>query len=101
MAEKFVALGHHVAGCRRNAAAVEQLQETFPDHHFLIVDVADDGEVARWAEERDTLRKVLRRCPGRVEWAHDHHGQLFATTQQVGGRAAEPLGRVLTVRRVS
>lgn len=55
MVEGFIAQGHHVAGCSRNAKAIEELQERFPgDHHFSIVDVADDGHVEAWAE------KVLR-----------------------------------------
>ena len=37
-------------GCARNAASVRQLQELFPAHHFSIVDVVDDAEVAHWAE---------------------------------------------------
>lgn len=50
MAEKFIALGHQVAGCSRNATAIEQLQESHPDQSFSIVDVADDAEVAHWSK---------------------------------------------------
>jgi len=50
LAEKFVSLGHRVAGCSRNAAAIQQLQEHHPDNHFSMVDVADDSEVCRWSE---------------------------------------------------
>jgi NAD(P)-dependent dehydrogenase (short-subunit alcohol dehydrogenase family) len=51
MVEKFVELGHRVAGCSRNATAIQKLQERFAgDHHFSIVDVADDGRVEGWAE---------------------------------------------------
>jgi len=52
LAEKFIALGHRVAGCSRDAAAIEELQERFPGgHQFAIVDVADDGRVAAWSRE--------------------------------------------------
>lgn len=50
MTEKFISLGHRVAGCSQNVSAVEHLQETFPGHHFSIVDVADEARVSRWAE---------------------------------------------------
>jgi NAD(P)-dependent dehydrogenase (short-subunit alcohol dehydrogenase family) len=51
LAEKFIALGHRVAGCGRDAAAIQKLQARFPgDHHFSIVDVADDARVRGWAE---------------------------------------------------
>jgi NAD(P)-dependent dehydrogenase (short-subunit alcohol dehydrogenase family) len=51
LAEKLIGLGHAVAGCGRNAAAIEQLQERFPEQHFSVVDVVDDAKVARWAEK--------------------------------------------------
>lgn len=52
MVEGFISQGHRVAGCSRNAKAIEELQERFPgDHHFSIVDVADDGHVEAWAEK--------------------------------------------------
>lgn len=52
LAEKFVALGHRVAGCSRDAAAIQKLQTRFPgDHHFSLVDVADDARVRGWAEQ--------------------------------------------------
>jgi NAD(P)-dependent dehydrogenase (short-subunit alcohol dehydrogenase family) len=50
LVEKFIQLGHRVAGCSRDPAAIQKLQELFPgDHHFSIVDVADDGRVEAWA----------------------------------------------------
>jgi NAD(P)-dependent dehydrogenase (short-subunit alcohol dehydrogenase family) len=55
LVDAFIAAGHRVAGCSRNAVAIQKLQERHPgDHHFSVVDVADDGRVAAWAE------KVLR-----------------------------------------
>jgi NAD(P)-dependent dehydrogenase (short-subunit alcohol dehydrogenase family) len=51
LAEKFIALGHRVAGCSRDRAAIRELQELFPGrHHFAVVDVTDDARVAAWAE---------------------------------------------------
>ncbi len=49
LSDQFIALGHRVAGCSRNASAIEQLQERHPSHHFSIVDVADDSEVSQWS----------------------------------------------------
>jgi NAD(P)-dependent dehydrogenase (short-subunit alcohol dehydrogenase family) len=52
LAEKFIALGHRVAGCSRDATVIQELQELFPDrHHFSVVDVADDRRVAAWSRE--------------------------------------------------
>ncbi len=52
LTEQFIARGHRVAGCSRDAQAVQKLQERFAgDHHFSIVDVADDGKVKAWAEK--------------------------------------------------
>lgn len=50
MAERFVALGHRVAGCGRGRAQVEELRRTFgAPHDFAVVDVADGAAVAAWA----------------------------------------------------
>jgi NAD(P)-dependent dehydrogenase (short-subunit alcohol dehydrogenase family) len=52
MTEKFVALGHRIAGCGRSAQHVRELQERYgPDHLFSVVDVRDDRQVANWARE--------------------------------------------------
>ena len=52
MTEQFVEFGHTVAGCGRSAMAIESLRDQFGDPHcFRVVDVADDGRVAEWAEE--------------------------------------------------
>ncbi len=52
MTEKFVALGHLVAGCGRSAQHVRELQERYgPANLFSVVDVRDDCQVANWARE--------------------------------------------------
>lgn len=51
LTQKFIALGHCVAGCARDASSIEQLQECYPDDYFSVVDVADDSEVRTWANE--------------------------------------------------
>lgn len=51
MLEGFVGLGHTVCGCGSNAAATAALAKQFaPPHRFDRVDVADDRQVAAWAE---------------------------------------------------
>lgn len=50
MAERFIALGHTVAGCGRSGAHIEELSRTFgAPHDFAVVDVADGDAVAAWA----------------------------------------------------
>jgi NAD(P)-dependent dehydrogenase (short-subunit alcohol dehydrogenase family) len=57
MAERFVALGHTVAGCGRSVAHVAELTKLHPaPHDFAAVDVADGGAVAAWA--KDVLAKL-------------------------------------------
>jgi NAD(P)-dependent dehydrogenase (short-subunit alcohol dehydrogenase family) len=52
LAERFIALGHTVAGCGRNAEQVQQLRAEYPaPNHFGVVDVADSPAVAGWAGE--------------------------------------------------
>jgi len=52
MAEKFISLGHRVAGCGRSAERVRELQTRYgPPHVFSVLDVRDDRQVARWARE--------------------------------------------------
>jgi NAD(P)-dependent dehydrogenase (short-subunit alcohol dehydrogenase family) len=51
LVEKFCALGHTVIGCGRNHDIIEKMREHFgKSHHFDIVDVTDDGQVAAWAK---------------------------------------------------
>lgn len=51
MAEEFIRLGHTVLGCGRNPGAIAALQAQYgPPHRFEVVDVADDHQVAVWAE---------------------------------------------------
>ncbi len=52
MVERFIDLGHVVAGCARSAVAVQQLNERFGNlHDFQTVDVSDDAHVHRWARQ--------------------------------------------------
>jgi len=52
MVDRFIALGHTVAGCARSASAVEELSTIYgPPHMFGKVDVANDQAVAEWARE--------------------------------------------------
>lgn len=52
MVDRFIALGHIVAGCARSTSAVEELSGHYgAPHMFRTVDVANDQAVARWAEE--------------------------------------------------
>jgi len=49
LVDEFVALGHSVAGCARNGAAVADLQSRYgAPHDFQSVDVADDAAVGAW-----------------------------------------------------
>ncbi|HEV2945929.1 MAG TPA: SDR family oxidoreductase [Gemmataceae bacterium] len=51
MAEKFIALGHTIAGCGRSKSAIEKLHSTYAEpHDFTSVDVTDDDQVRVWAE---------------------------------------------------
>jgi len=50
LAEEFIRLGHLVLGCGRSEKEIVTLQSCFPTpHHFAVVDVADDAQVAAWA----------------------------------------------------
>ncbi len=52
MVRSFVALGHTVVGCARNAKAIASLQKEFPSpHSFTVVDVADAPAVESWAAQ--------------------------------------------------
>lgn len=50
MAEDFIALGHTVVGCGRDAKAIAELQKLQgAPHRFEALDVASDVEVGEWA----------------------------------------------------
>lgn len=52
MAEKFIALGHTVAGCGRSEKHIAELQKKFgAPHSFAALDVTDDGAVKAWAQK--------------------------------------------------
>jgi NAD(P)-dependent dehydrogenase (short-subunit alcohol dehydrogenase family) len=51
MTDRFVEAGHTVIGCGRSVEGVAELCRLHrPPHRFDVVDVADDGQVAEWAE---------------------------------------------------
>jgi NAD(P)-dependent dehydrogenase (short-subunit alcohol dehydrogenase family) len=51
MTEKFIALGHVVAGCGRSAQDVAALRQAFgAPHDFAVVDVANEEAVRAWAD---------------------------------------------------
>lgn len=55
LAEHFIAQGHTVAGCGRNADEVTELRKKFgPPHDFTVVDVSDDEAVMRWGTRLET-----------------------------------------------
>ncbi|HHP7243119.1 MAG TPA: SDR family oxidoreductase [Elainellaceae cyanobacterium] len=50
MVEHFIQEGHTVLGCARSPQGIEALQREFgAPHHFAVVDIADDQQVASWA----------------------------------------------------
>ena len=50
--EEFVKAGHTVAGCSRSSAKMQQLSGQFGEPHFFkAVDVSQEAEVAKWANE--------------------------------------------------
>ena len=51
MVDEFARLGHTVLGCGRSPGPIKELKQAFPkSHDFDVVDVADDGEVKKWAD---------------------------------------------------
>jgi len=47
---EFIRLGHTLAGCARDAAALAELSRHYgPPHDFTAVDVADDAAVRTWS----------------------------------------------------
>ncbi len=51
LTERFIERGCRVAGCGRSADRIDELRRQHPQHHFAVVDVADDRQVAAWAAE--------------------------------------------------
>lgn len=52
MAEGMIAAGHTIVGCARNRAVIDELRQRWPaPHRFDVVDVADERQVAQWAED--------------------------------------------------
>jgi NAD(P)-dependent dehydrogenase (short-subunit alcohol dehydrogenase family) len=50
LTEEFIRLGHLVVGCGRSQKEIASLQQQFrAPHHFSVVDVADDAQVAAWS----------------------------------------------------
>lgn len=50
LVDEFVAMGHSVIGCARNAEAIADLKSRYAaPHDFDRVDVADDAAVAAWS----------------------------------------------------
>ncbi|MCS7016832.1 MAG: SDR family oxidoreductase [Gemmatales bacterium] len=51
MTDKFIELGHHVAGCGRSASHVRQLEQRYgPPHVFRVADVRNERDVAQWVQ---------------------------------------------------
>ena len=47
----FIARGHQVSGCSRNAECMQQLQQEFgDDHYFEALDISNATQVSQWAE---------------------------------------------------
>lgn len=52
LAGEFIRGGHIVIGCGRSEKDISALQKRFPaPHHFSVVNVADDAQVAAWAKK--------------------------------------------------
>lgn len=51
MVDGFIAAGHRVVGCGRNALDIATLAEQFPDHHFSAVDIGDEAQVQSWSAQ--------------------------------------------------
>jgi NAD(P)-dependent dehydrogenase (short-subunit alcohol dehydrogenase family) len=50
MAEEFIARGAKVVGCGRTKAAIQELNEKFPEHFWALVDVTQPTQVECWAQ---------------------------------------------------
>jgi len=52
LTEEFIQLGHTVIGCGRSEKEIAQLSKQFPaPDDFSVVNIADDSQVAAWAEK--------------------------------------------------
>lgn len=52
LVEKFIRLGHIVAGCGRSVNAIQELTQKYnPPHIFDVVDVSNDEQVKLWAKK--------------------------------------------------
>ncbi len=61
LTEEFIRLGHVVLGCGRSAKEIAALQKQFPaPNDFSVVDVADDAQVAAWAQKVLAARFVAQ-----------------------------------------
>jgi NAD(P)-dependent dehydrogenase (short-subunit alcohol dehydrogenase family) len=48
---EFIQRGHAVIGCSRSTQSIDRLRSQHkPPHHFAVVDVSDDEQVAAWAK---------------------------------------------------
>lgn len=57
MVDRFIALGHRVAGCARSRSAIDELNQVYGEPHlFQVVDVSNDESVANWA--RNVLKHL-------------------------------------------
>jgi len=50
MADRFIEQGHIIAGGGRDSAAIDDLQTTYSDHSFSVVDITDYDAVGRWKD---------------------------------------------------
>ncbi len=48
LTQEFIKFGHRVIGCSRSVGAIEELQNQYPQHHFTVVNVADEQQVENW-----------------------------------------------------
>ena len=48
LTQEFIQFGHRVIGCSRSVGAIEELQNQYPQHHFTVVNVADEQQVENW-----------------------------------------------------
>jgi NAD(P)-dependent dehydrogenase (short-subunit alcohol dehydrogenase family) len=46
MVDGFIEAGHRISGCGRSKDAIAKLKSCYPDHHWQVVNVAEDPEVA-------------------------------------------------------
>jgi len=52
MVDRFIALGHRVAGCARSKSSVDELSTIYGEPHlFRVADVSNEASVAAWARE--------------------------------------------------